>query len=378
MQRIKNSNPISNSVVVRLCVLLSVAQLIGMVVILVVIVPYFGEEIQELESGTLNKDKDLLNNISSASRELSRSVGISVVRIEVDRDPSLVDDDLRQMFGGSGLPESTQGSGVVVSEDGYLLTNYHVVANADRIVVSIGSENHPGRLVGFDALTDLALLTVPNLDLPAIVWGNSDQVAVGDFVWAIGNPYGLQRSVTFGIISAVEQEGVSESHFQNFFQTDAAVNPGSSGGPVVNVEGKVIGINTAIVGKSFRGIGFAIPSNTAHDVVRQLRTSGRVRRGWLGVRLEDLSRDQAHERGIPDVIGAVVDSLSGKPGAASPARTAGIRTGDVIVQWNDISIGSAVQLGRLVAQAPIGASAQVRLLRNGRPVTVEVTVGDRP
>ena len=214
----------------------------------------------------------LLKQLSTASRDLSRSVGAAVVRIEVERDPALVNDELKRMFGGT-IPSASQGSGVVVSEDGHVLTNYHVVANSDRIIVLSDSDSYSAQVVGFDVLTDLALLKVENLEQPAIQWGNSDEVAVGEFAWAIGNPLGLQRSVTFGIISAVEQETVSDSIFQNFFQTDAALNPGSSGGPLVNVQAEVIGINTAIVGNGFQGISFAIPSNTAREVVEELLAS---------------------------------------------------------------------------------------------------------
>ncbi len=284
---------------------------------------------------------------------------------------------MQQLFGGA-IPSAAQGTGIVVSDEGHVLTNYHVVAGADRIRVFAGSEPNSARLVGADALTDLALLVVANLSIPAVRWGDSDNTAAGDFTWAIGNPYGLQRSVTFGIISAVDRDTVASSPFQNFLQTDAALNPGSSGGPLVNVNAEVIGINTAIIGQSFSGISFAIPSNTARDVLAHLRESGKVRRGWIGLRLDDLPVDPARSIDIGHSQGALVGGLSGDVGDMTPARAAGLRPYDVIVRWGDIPVVSAVQLGRQVAQTPIGATVSVRVIRQGVPVAVDVTVGERP
>ena len=320
------------------------------------------------------RSSETLAKLSAASRDLSKSVGRSVVRIEVERDETSMNDELRQMFGEVGMPLEAQGSGIVVSEDGLVLTNYHVAASANRITVVLGAERYSTTFVGADALTDLALLRVDHVKLTPITWGNSDEVAVGDLVWAVGNPFGLQRSVTFGIVSALEQDGVTSSLFQNFMQTDAAVNPGGSGGPIVNVAGRVIGVNTAIVGQSFRGISLAIPSNTARAIVDALSSSGRVRRGWVGVRLADPKGGI----GSHQSTGAVVTAFSGTARESTPAQAAGIKVGDLIIRWGDVDIKNSVQLARLVAAEKAGTSVSVLLVRQGLQLTLDVKVGERP
>ncbi len=344
-----------------------------MLLLLLVVAAFWGDTQSRSSSQTVSTLKEL----SAASRDVARAVGPSVVRIDVERDPTQVNDELERMFGGT-IPVATQGSGIVVSDEGHILTSYHVVSNSDRIVVLAGSEEHVAKLIGFDALTDVALLHVDELTLPEVQWGDSDQVEVGDFVWAIGNPFGLQRSVTFGIISAVEQEGASSNVFQNFFQTDAALNPGSSGGPLANVSGEVVGVNTAIIGNSFRGISFALPGNAARDIVEQLRASGRVKRGWIGVRLDELTNHHDHQWGMGKNHGALVSALSGASDARTPARSADIRIGDVITHWDNTPITSSVQLGRQVARTEIGKTIRVNLIRNGRSLTVKARVGERP
>ena len=319
---------------------------------------------------------DVLHAISQVSRSLSKEMEKSVVRVEVQRNGDPQSDDLSGLLGNRPLAAFGQGSGIVVSTDGLILTNHHVVAGATAIDISGDGVKCAAELVGVDVLTDLALLRASQQLGSPVQWGDSDQLAVGDFVWAIGNPFGLQRSVTFGIVSAMQQDEIQDNQFQNFFQTDAAVNPGNSGGPVVTGDGKVVGINTAIAGEAYRGISFAIPSNTARDVMKQLISSGRVRRGWLGANLADLSHPKSIQLAMPNASGALVQSLS--ESHASPARAADIRVDDVIVGWNDTDVLSAVHLGQLIAQTDLGTVARVRIWRNGETQTKEVTILERP
>lgn len=269
------------------------------------------------------------------------------------------------------------GSGVIVDPGGYIVTNYHVVANARSIVVKLsdGRSIDAVTVVGADPASDLAVLKINSRGLIAAKWGDSEKLAVGDQVLAVGSPYGLSRTVTAGIISAKDRRGLAlGSAYQDFLQTDAAVNPGNSGGPLVDMRGEVVGINTAIYGKAYQGISFAIPSNVAKDVYERLRTTGRVERGWLGVELQELDDRLARRLGLRDVRGALVASVV--PG--SPAEKARLQPGDVIVQWNGKTVESRDDLPLLVAATPIGKSVNVTIVRDGKPREVQVAVGRAP
>jgi S1-C subfamily serine protease len=248
-------------------------------------------------------------------------------------------------------------------------------ANKIQVVLSSG-EQLEGRVVGNDRLTDLAVLRVRSSNLIAAEWGDSDKLEVGSLVWAIGNPFGLDRSVTFGIISAKDRHVIEGdgNPYQSFLQTDAAVNPGNSGGPLVNVQGQVVGINTAIIGRSYQGISFSIPSDIARDVYQKIIDNGKVPRGYLGVRLEPLTVDVATKLGLKSPEGALVNSVQ----SDSPAFKAGLRIGDVIVRWNDQEIGDPQKLTLLVAQSKIGSQADVTLIRDGQEVHKTVRVEERP
>jgi serine protease Do len=277
----------------------------------------------------------------------------------------------RQRFREEGL-----GSGVIVDPSGYIITNAHVVRDAVDVTVKLsdGRSLDDVQVVGADPATDIAVLKVNAGDLVAAPWGNSDKLEVGDPVLAIGNPYGLTRTVTAGIVSAKGRRGITDAAYQNFLQTDAAVNPGNSGGPLVNLKGQVVGINTAILGESFRGISFAIPSNVTKDVYEQLKSSGNVARGWLGVRLQPLTADLARQLGVKGRTGVVVVRVV----AGSPASRAGIEDGDVIVKWNGQPIETQGDLTFAVAMAPIGSKVPLVVLRGGQPIELTVTVEQRP
>lgn len=222
--------------------------------------------------------------------------------------------------------ELSLGSGVIVSSDGYIITNSHVVEKADEIKVTLyDKENYKGTIIGSDLKTDIAIIKISAKDLPAVKWGDSDDLQVGEFVLAFGNPYGFSHTVTMGIVSALGRVDVDIADYENFIQTDAAINPGNSGGPLVNIKGDVVGINTAIFSKTggYQGIGFAVPSNMAKLVMNQLIKAGKVTRGWLGVAIQDITPELAREFGLRKSMGALVNGISGK----SPAEKAGLKRG---------------------------------------------------
>jgi serine protease Do len=269
-----------------------------------------------------------------------------------------------------------QGSGVIVdAERGYVLTNFHVIqeASALNVVLADGRRIYDVRIVGYDVLTDLAVLKIDADKLVAAEWGASDELEVGDWVLAVGNPYGLDRTVTFGIVSAKSRRGLTQaSPYQDYLQTDAAVNPGNSGGPLVNIRGQIIGINTAIVGESFRGISFAIPSFTAREIYGKLIAEGKVARAWLGVGLEKIDEDDAKKLGVTG--GVEITRLVPN----SPATLAGLRPGDVIVEWNGQPVGEPMELTLQIGRTAIGSKVPIVVFREGRRTEAEVTLGQRP
>jgi S1-C subfamily serine protease len=265
-----------------------------------------------------------------------------------------------------GVTDEQVGSGVITGADGVIVTNYHVVANSEVIDVAlVDGRRFRAELVGADAATDLAVLRIDAKSLPVAAWEDSDDVEVGQMVWAIGNPFGLDRTLTYGIVSAVGRRGVLESPYQEFLQTDAAINPGNSGGPLVDVHGHVVGITTAIVGKDYTGIGFAIPSNVARQVSEEILRSGHVERGYLGLAL------RATPPGSPGVEVVGVEPRS-------PAAVAGIRTGDVILRFDDDPLEEPAEFVLLLTRAQVGTSVMLEVARAGGVQQIAVDVGRRP
>ncbi|MFZ4805811.1 MAG: Do family serine endopeptidase [Hyphomicrobiaceae bacterium] len=271
---------------------------------------------------------------------------------------------------------SSLGSGFVIDgTEGLIVTNQHVIEGADEIIVNFhdGSKLKVDKVLGRDTKTDLALLKVtPKKPLSAVKFGSSETLKVGDWVLAIGNPFGLGGSVTVGIISA-KQRDINSGPYDDYLQTDAAINKGNSGGPLFNMAGEVIGVNTAIIsptGGSI-GIGFAVPSDTATSVVDQLRQFGETRRGWLGVKIQSVNEETAEALGIKENTGALVASIS----PASPAATAGLQTGDVVLKFDGKDVTTMRGLPRLVAQAPIGKTVDVEVLRKNERLTKQVVIG---
>jgi Do/DeqQ family serine protease len=269
----------------------------------------------------------------------------------------------------------TSGSGVIVDPTGYILTNNHVIENAQDITVRLSdSRKFTATLVGRDPKTDLAVLKVQApAPLPTAEIGDSDRLRVGQWVVAIGNPFGLDRTVTVGIVSATARTRVGVATYENFIQTDASINPGNSGGPLLNLDGRVIGINTAIVAAG-QGIGFSIPINEAKSVMGQLIARGKVTRGWLGVVIQDLTDELATSFGVREREGVLVaDVMKGGPGEA-----AGLRPGDVIVQFGTTKIREVPDLQRRVANVAPGQSVDLAVIRDRAPQRLSVRVGEMP
>ncbi len=279
---------------------------------------------------------------------------------------------------GQGNDQRMQGmgSGVIVTPDGYILTNAHVVKDADEITVNLSDKRSlPAKVVGIDPNSDIAVIKIDAKNIPAAAFGDSDKMRVGSFVMAVGSPFGLNRTVTSGIISAKGRTNVGIVDYEDFIQTDAAINPGNSGGPLVNIEGEVVGINTAIASRSggYQGIGFAIPSNSAKLVMEELIKNGTVRRGLLGVRTQDVNQALAKSYGLPEVGGAVVSMV--EPG--SPAEKAGVKKDDVIVKFNGQPIGGAAELKNVVGRERPDSTVKLTLFRNKKTADVSVKMGER-
>jgi serine protease Do len=285
---------------------------------------------------------------------------------------------IRRFFGDipdRELKQKSLGSGVIIDRSGYILTNNHVVQRADEITVRMtDGREFRARVMGRDAKTDLSLIKIPSEghNLPFLPLGDSDKMRVGDWVLAIGNPFGLAHTVTKGIISATGRV-IGTGPYDNFLQTDAPVNPGNSGGPIVSLKGEVVGIATAIIATG-QGIGFAVPSNMARDIAAQLREKGRVVRGWMGVVVQEMTPEIARSFGMKEASGALIGDVV----AGGPAEVAGMKRGDIIVGYNDKPVKSVSDLPMMVARTPIGSTARVKVMREGKEKTLKLKVGEMP
>jgi len=290
-------------------------------------------------------------------------------------------DFFNQFFGSEGPGPRSEfrqpglGSGVIIDRRGLVLTNFHVVKGADEITIRLSDKReYRGQILGTDAKTDLAVVRFqPDHPLTVAPLGNSDALRVGEWAIAIGNPFGLDQTVTVGVISATGRSDVGIATYENFIQTDASINPGNSGGPLVNLKGEVVGINTAIVAAG-QGIGFAIPINMVKRVVDQLVDKGKVVRGWIGVALQPLSLELAQSLGLQGTDGAVVGSTI----AGSPGAQAGLLQGDVILSYNKVPVEDYRHVQRLVAETAVGKTVTLEVLRKKQKVQVNVTVAEVP
>jgi serine protease Do len=279
------------------------------------------------------------------------------------------------VFGSRDRRSLSLGSGVIISADGYLVTNSHVVGeNVRDITVALSDKREVhGKLIGTDAATDIALVKINMTGLPVLHWADSSQLKIGEWVVAIGSPFQLSQTVTAGIVSATGRANVGFADYEDFIQTDAAINPGNSGGALINARGELVGINTGIFSQSggYQGIGFAVPSNLARRVVDDLMKYGEVRRGSIGyLRIDKLTDQLAVDLGAPNTSGAVISRMTRN----SEGYEAGLRPGDIIVGFNGQKVDDPSQFFRFVADAKIGSTASVRVLRNGRPLDFKLPV----
>ncbi len=343
-------------------------------------------------SATTGRSASLPSNMPDFSAVAERAVGgvtnIASTRVIRTQNSPFASDpffryffgDQDDMFGYRNRIATAAGSGVIVSPDGYVLTNNHVVANAvgndeGKVTVTFGTHDMPAQIVGVDELTDLALLKVANVrDLPTLPWGDSSQLKLAEWVLAIGNPFSIGQTVTLGIVSATKRNLQGQiSGYEDFIQTDAAINPGNSGGALINARGELVGINSAIYSETggYQGIGFAIPSNLARRIMTDLQRYGMVRRGSIGrVDVTAMTPQLAQETGARDTKGALVYQMA----RTSEAYAAGIRPGDVIVSFNNQPVDDPSQFLRLLSDAPIGSTAKVGIIRDGRRMDISVKI----
>ena len=316
----------------------------------------------------------------AAGRAMPAVVNILTSKALREAHPLLKDPFFRRFF-GDRLPPQEQlaslGSGVIVSAEGYIITNNHVVEGADAIEVGLADgRKATAKVVGTDPETDLAVIRIKERNLPVMVLGQPDEARVGDVVLAIGNPFGVGQTVTMGIISAVGRNNLHINHFENFIQTDAAINFGNSGGALVDTHGNLLGINSAIYSQTGGsiGIGFAIPVSTARTVLESIIKHGQVVRGWIGIESQDITPELADSFGLARKSGAIIAGVVRN----GPADRAGVRPGDILLAVEGKPVASTGDMLNLVAQLEPGAKARLTLMRQNRESTVDVTVGNRP
>ena len=331
----------------------------------------------------IEDDKRSLGSYREAARAALPSVVhiYTTQQIKQQKHPLLDDPIFRHFFGErpEGQPQrnSGLGSGVIVSPNGYILTNYHVVEAADDIQVSLNDgSTHKARVVGSDPESDLAILQIKAEKLPVITFGQMDDLRVGDVVLAIGNPFGVGQTVTMGIVSALGRSHLGINTFENFIQTDAAINPGNSGGALVDVHGNLVGINTAIYSRTGgnHGIGFAIPVSSARSIMEQIIQNGTVTRGWIGVEAQEITPELAESFGLPDIEGALIAGVV----RGSPADLAGVRPGDVLLAVAGKVVKNPQTMLDLIAALKPDERAGFRLRRDKNIIELQVKIGKRP
>lgn len=353
---------------------------------------YFKDESDNLTASPVSSQAQLVKNASFLGEkdnnmiaQMVEEVGPAVVKIETEStQTNMSERDLlfRQFFGGDyPFPQQQEmkqglGSGFIISKGGYILTNHHVVEGADRVKVNVvgAEQKYDAKVIGDDPELDLAVLKIiTKQDLPVLKLGDSDQIRVGDWSIAIGNPYGLDHTVTVGVISAKQRPlNIGQAKFKNLLQTDASINPGNSGGPLLNLQGEVIGINTAINAEA-QGIGFAIPINTVQEVLDDLIHKGKVSRPWLGVSIQDMTPELAKYFDVDIKEGAVISYVA----TGSPAEKAGLAQGDIILELDNQKVKTSEQLVELISKSKVGQKHQLLIMRKGQMKTIPVTIDEK-
>ena len=339
-----------------------------------------------------NPAVESLKQQGKAFASIIKAVGPAVVNIQVEKKVSqvamrppqlqgdLFEELFKRRFGQQAPPkdhvQQGQGSGFFVSADGYILTNNHVIEDANRITVRTDDEQEwEASLVGTDPQSDIALIRVNGSNFTHLKFGSSKDIQIGEWVLALGSPFGFNRSVTAGIVSALGRDSVGIVDYENFIQTDAAINPGNSGGPLVNLDGEVVGINSAIYSRSggSMGIGFAIPVDMVKPIYQQLKSSGSVERGFLGVVIQDLDKELAEDFGLDSKQGALISNVM----PDSPADQAGLQQGDVVISFNGTPVKAMQEFRRRVAMVRPGEKIEMQVMRSGKEVSVAVIIGKR-
>jgi Do/DeqQ family serine protease len=332
-------------------------------------------------SQLLWKLSDALADVANVARPVVVNISTTstISREENPFGDMFNDPFFRHFFGDQGekrkYKSSALGSGVIVSPDGYILTNNHVVQGAEEIkVILFDKREFKGKVVGTDPRTDLAVIKINAKDLPTIKIGDSNRLKTGDIVLAIGNPFGLSQTITMGIVSAVGRSNIGLADFEDFIQTDAPINPGNSGGALVNADGELVGINTAIYSTSggYMGIGFAIPSDMAKSVMDSIVKYGKVIRGWLGVSIQNLTPELAKSMGFKETEGALIASVEN----GSPADKGGLKRGDLIVEMNGKKVADSTSLRNMVSADSPGTKVDIKFIREGKVQTVSITLGE--
>ncbi|MCL7944297.1 DegQ family serine endoprotease [Marinobacter sp. ATCH36] len=340
--------------------------------------PDFTELVEDNSSAVVN-----ISTTTEPRSGRNRSHGLPFDERQLEQLPDFFQDFFRgpqSPFGGSpggSAPRQSMGSGFIVSTDGYVLTNNHVVEGADEIIVRLNDRRElQAKLVGTDPRSDMAVLKIENGDdLPVVRVGSSRDLKVGEWVLAIGSPFGFDYTVTAGIVSALGRSLPSENYVP-FIQTDVAINPGNSGGPLFNLDGEVVGINSQIYTRSggFMGVSFAIPIDDAMNVFRQIRDKGSVSRGWLGVLIQEVNRDLAESFGLKRPRGALVAEVM----SGSPAEKAGLRAGDIVLEYEGEDVTLSSDLPPMVGRTPIGETASLKVMREGKQISLDVEIGKLP
>ncbi len=376
-----NKGYFTRSTRIHMAALLSIVVVMGAI-------PAFADEAPPALRQLDNAFVAVAEKVTPAVVNISSTKKISPTGGEGDMEDFFKNHPFKEFFGddfmkkfkkgprGRGFSQKGMGSGVIVSPDGTILTNAHVVKDADEIKVNLSDQrSFTAKVIGVDPESDIAVIKIDAKGLPTATLGDSAKLRVGEIVLAIGNPFGLNRTVTSGIVSAKGRTNLNIIGYEDFIQTDAAINPGNSGGPLVNINGEVVGINTAIATRSggYQGIGFAIPANSAKLIMEDLMKSGKVRRGLLGVNIQSLDEYQAKYYGRKETDGALVSQVV--PG--SPAEKAGVKDGDIIIKFNGKAVAGAAELKNLVGREKPGTPSTLTIIRDKKTITLNVKVAER-